>query len=150
MNRKEFITKCTYACMDGLLVPSLLQSCSSLNLIQTNEVDAKIEGSDLLVPLASFGDNENKKLYIVARHPDLRYPICVYRFSETEYTALLMACTHQGTELQVFGEKLECPAHGSEFNNQGAVENGPAEESLRSFPIQIEAEVLKISLKAVS
>lgn len=149
MNRKKFITKCTYACVGGLLIPNILQSCSSLNLIQSNEI-AKIEGSDLLVPLASFGDTENKKLYIIARHPDLIYPICVYRFSETEYTALLMACTHQGTELQVFGKKLECPAHGSEFNSKGAVENGPAEDSLRSFPIQIEAGVLKISLKAVS
>lgn len=150
MNRKNFITKCTYACMGGLLIPSILQSCSSLNLVQRNQVDAKIEGTDLLVPLDSFGDTENKKLYIIARHPDLNYPICVYRFNETEYTALLMACTHQGTELQVFGEKLECPAHGSEFNSKGAVENGPAEDSLRSFPIQIEAGVLKISLKSVS
>lgn len=146
MNRKKFIKKCGYACIGGLFIPSILQSCSSLNLIQKNRVSAEMEGTDLLVPISSFENGENKKLYIIAHHPKLNYPICVYRFRETDYTALLMACTHQGAELQVFGEKLECPAHGSEFNSKGRVENGPAEEDLRSFPVRIEGQILKISL----
>lgn len=147
MDRKYFIKKCGYACIGGLFIPSILQSCSSLNLITKDRVNADMEGSDLLVPIASFESGENKKLYIIAQHPKLNYPICVYRFSDTEYTALLMACTHQGTELQVFGEKLECPAHGSEFNSKGGVENGPAEENLRELPTRIESGILKISLE---
>lgn len=76
----------------------------------------------------------------------LQYPIVLYRFSETNYQALLMKCTHQGTELQVFGDRLQCPAHGSEFTNTGAVQNGPADEQLRTFPIQIEENSLKVNL----
>lgn len=133
--------------MGGLFIPSILQSCSSLNLVPKNRVNAAMEGTDLLVPLSSFENGEDSRLYIIAQHPKLKYPICVYRFSETDYTALFMACTHQGAELQVFGEKLECPAHGSEFNSKGGVENGPAEENLRNFPIRIEGELLKISLE---
>ena len=89
------------------------------------------------------------KKYIVVNNDILQYPICVYRFSEKEYSALWMRCTHQGTELQVFGDKLQCPAHGSEFNNMGAVQNGPADAMLRTFPITIEKNQLKISLKAI-
>ncbi len=58
-----------------------------------------------------------------------------------------MKCTHQGTELQVFGDKLQCPAHGSAFNYRGKVENGPANTSLRTFPVTIHNNELKISLK---
>jgi Rieske Fe-S protein len=58
-----------------------------------------------------------------------------------------MRCTHQGTELQVYGDKLQCPAHGSEFGNKGELKNGPAATHLRSFPISIDNDQLKISLK---
>lgn len=146
IDRKEFIKKCGYACIGGLFIPSILQSCSSIKLIERNRVPAEIVGSDLIVPISSFDQGENKKLYIIAHHPNLSYPVCVYRFGEGDYTALLMACTHQGAELQVFGEKLECPAHGSEFDSKGLVENGPAEENLRNFPLRIEDGMLKISL----
>lgn len=150
MDRKKFIKRCGHACIGGLFIPSVLQGCSSMKLISKNRVNAEIEGTDLLIPLSSFEVGEQKRLYIIAQHPMLKYPICVYRFGEEEYTALVMACTHQGTELQVFGERLACPAHGSEFNSKGGVENGPAEESLRSLPVRMEAERLKISLKVKS
>ncbi|GAW87970.1 hypothetical protein FPS14_contig00001-0044 [Flavobacterium psychrophilum] len=58
-----------------------------------------------------------------------------------------MKCTHQGAELQAFGDKLQCAAHGSEFNNKGIVESGPASSDLKKFPIIIENNTLKISLK---
>jgi Rieske Fe-S protein len=87
------------------------------------------------------------KKYIVVQNDILQYPICVYRFDENNYEALWMRCTHQGTELQVFGDKLQCPAHGSEFNNHGKVENGPASSALRTFPVTIDGNQLKISLK---
>ncbi|MFV8347346.1 ubiquinol-cytochrome c reductase iron-sulfur subunit [Flavobacterium sp. ZB4P13] len=77
----------------------------------------------------------------------IKYPICVYRFDANNYSALLMQCTHQGTELQVFGDKLQCSAHGSEFSSKGNVENGPADRNLRNFPIKIDNNTLKISLK---
>jgi len=60
-----------------------------------------------------------------------------------------MRCTHQGAELQVFGDKFQCPAHGSEFNSNGGIQNGPADMKLRTFAITIENNQLKISLKAV-
>jgi Rieske Fe-S protein len=110
-------------------------------------------GDDIIVPVRDFETKNGKevyfKKYIVVQNDILQYPICVYRFSENEYSALWMRCTHQGTELQVFGDKLQCPAHSSEFDSKGGVQSGPADVKLRTFPVTIEKDQLKISLKAV-
>jgi len=144
MERKDFLKTCGFACLGGALFGSgLLASCKSAQLITGN-----ISNSDLVVPVSSFiMKDKNFRKYIVVHNELLEYPICLYRFSETEYSALLMKCTHQGAELQVFGDRLECPAHGSEFNNKGVVQNGPADTNLRTFPITIQNEQIKISLK---
>jgi nitrite reductase/ring-hydroxylating ferredoxin subunit len=126
---------------------SMLESCSSTKII-----NASIAGSDMIVPLNHFeirkNDRKDFKKYLVVQNDQLQYPICIYRFDDNTYRALLMKCTHQGTELQVFGDKLQCPAHGSEFNNHGSVESGPAGRALRSFPVTINNGQLEISLKA--
>lgn len=105
----------------------------------------------MLVPLADFEFQGNKpktyRKYIVVSNDILKNPICVYRLSENHYSAVWMKCTHQGAALEVFGDKLQCPAHGSEFNSLGAAENGPAASNLRTFPVRIENNILKISLK---
>jgi len=149
MNRKEFIVKCGL-CTIGM--PVLLSGCAG-----TRYLTAPIDGDSLIVPVQSFvkeratpdpGDSAGAEFlkFIVVQNDQLEYPICVYRFSETEYKALLMKCTHQGTELQVFGDRLQCPAHGSEFSNTGAVRNGPADTSLRTFNVSSMNDMIKIKL----
>ncbi len=146
MNRKDFLKTCGFGCLATITGISLLQSCSSSQVLSK-----EIKGSDILLPIADFettsnGKTEYKK-YLIIQNEILQFPICVYRFNETEYKALLMKCTHQGAELQVYGDKLQCAAHGSEFSNIGTVESGPANTDLRNFPITIENNILKISLK---
>ncbi|MEO8171485.1 MAG: Rieske (2Fe-2S) protein [Sediminibacterium sp.] len=147
MDRRKFITTGCISCLSGGLMLSMLESCGSTKII-----NASIAGSDLIVPLKHFeiqkNDRKDFKKYLVVQNEQLQYPICIYRFDDNTYKALLMKCTHQGTELQVFGDKLQCPAHGSEFNNQGGVDSGPAGRSLRTFPITINNGQLEISLKA--
>jgi Rieske Fe-S protein len=146
MNRKEFLKTCGFSCLAGITTVSLLESCSS-SLAMTKD----IIGSDILLPIDDFEIKYNGKIkykkYIIIQNERLKYPICVYRFDTENYTALLMECTHQGAELQVYGDKLQCSAHGSEFNNKGIVDDGPATSNLRNFPILIENNILKISLK---
>ena len=146
MNRKDFLKTCGFGCLATITGISLLQSCSTSQILSK-----EIKGSDILVPVSNFetvsnGKTEYKK-YVIIQNEILQFPICVYRFNETEYKALLMKCTHQGAELQVYGDKLQCAAHGSEFSNIGTVESGPANTDLRNFPITIENNILKISLK---
>jgi Rieske Fe-S protein len=47
----------------------------------------------------------------------------------------------------VFGDRLQCPAHGSEFSNKGIVGNGPADTNLRTLPVTIQNDNIYISLK---
>ncbi len=128
-------------CLLGM--PEWLSGCAG-----TRYVSVPIEGDSLIVPAASFESEKEKKFlkYLVVHNDQLEYPICIYRFSENEYKALLMRCTHQGTELQVFGDRLQCPAHGSEFNNKGEVQNGPADTPLRTFGVSLTPESIKIKL----
>jgi Rieske Fe-S protein len=146
MNRKQFLKTCGFGCLAGITGITLLQSCSSSHILSK-----EIKGSDILVPISDFEIKKERettyKKYIIIQNELLKSPICVYRFDATDYSAILMVCTHQGAELQVFGDKLQCPAHGSEFNNRGVLENGPADKDLRKFPIIIENNILKISLK---
>lgn len=145
MKRKDFITTCAQCSVAFLLVPAWLQSCAG-----TSYLNAIIEGNDLVVPLSSFevmrGGKKEFRKYVVVQHDSLQFPICVYRLSATNYHALWMQCTHQGTELQAFGERLQCPAHGSEFGQTGAVQNGPADKPLRAFETILTKQNLNIKL----
>ncbi|MEQ8413181.1 MAG: Rieske (2Fe-2S) protein [Imperialibacter sp.] len=145
MDRKKFIKTCGIGCVGMLGGLSLLQSCAG-----TKYITGQLSGPSLLVPLSSFEEEKKGekgfRRYVVVQNEKLEYPICVYRFSDTDFSAVLMRCTHQGTELQVFGDRLQCPAHGSEFSSTGAVQNGPADKSLRRFLIDKENDMLKIDL----
>lgn len=147
MDRKAFIKTCGFACIGGIGLATVLQSCGTTGLLE-----GKIAGDDLIVPVSDFETKNGKqggfKKYVIVQNDILQYPVCIYRFSVNDYAALWMRCTHQGTELQAFGDTLQCPAHGSEFTNKGFVQNGPADKKLRTFPVIIENNQLKISLKA--
>jgi Rieske Fe-S protein len=145
MDRKEFIKTCSMGCLGMAVVTPLIQSCAGARMITVDLV-----GEQLILPVSEFEilkkEKKEYRPYIIVQNPKLQYPIAVYRHGEGDYNALLMRCTHQGTELRAFGSKLQCPAHGSEFGNNGEVNNGPADEVLRKFPVTLENGQLKISL----
>ncbi len=134
------------ACTGASSFATLMSACASAHM-----VSASIVSSEMVIPLAEFTytkkDRPMSRSYIVAHNEALEYPICVYKLDDSSYTALWMKCTHQGTELQAFGDKLHCPAHGSEFSKKGSVDNGPASDPLRTFPVIVSGTELRISLK---
>ncbi len=148
MDRKYFIHTCCRACLGYVAVTTTIQSCTSAKILTRT-----ISADDMIIPTSDFLIKTSKgqkfRKFILVQNELLRYPICVFRQDENNYTALWMRCTHQGTELQVFGDVLQCPAHGSEFSKDGNFNNGPATKPLRSFPIIIEPHQIKISLKAI-
>lgn len=147
MNRKSFLRVCGAGCLGMTFLVASLESCGT-----TKRIYGDIVGSDMLVPLSAFafakkGGVEYRNSIIV-QHEDLQDPICVFREKDGKsFTALLMRCTHQGAQLQLFGDKFACPAHGSEFDYHGQIQQGPAESNLRSFPTLIENQQLRISLQ---
>ena len=57
-------------------------------------------------------------------------------------------CTHQGCSLSegsLEGDVLECSCHGSMFNvKTGKVENGPADEPVPTYPVEVDGETVYV------
>ena len=148
MNRRTFIQRSCTACLAAGVVAGFVSSCKS-----TKYITGKLGTDGIYLGKDEFRDSkkgdENYRSYIIVRNEALQYPICVYRINDSEYHALWMQCTHQGTELQVSGDFLHCPAHGSEFSNNGRITNGPADKDLRTFPVTVTQNELFIDLRKV-
>ncbi|MEC5144928.1 Rieske (2Fe-2S) protein [Chitinophaga sp. 212800010-3] len=145
MNRRKFLADTCGTCLAITGLSAAFSSCNA-----THYLTGTLGKDGITIDKEAFR-TKNKAAYhsfIIVRNEALQYPICVYRFGEDNYTALWMRCTHQGTELQAAGNYLQCPAHGSEFNNHGRVTNGPADKDLRTFPVTIDKNQLFIDLKA--
>jgi Rieske Fe-S protein len=146
MTRRDFIAKSCLACAGGSLLSLSLSGCA------THHVTGMLEQSGVSISTSEFVQIKNKattyRTYLIVQHEQLEFPIYLYRFSETEYTALWMECTHQGAELQASGDFLHCPSHGSEFTNRGTISSGPAEKNLRSFPVSVMNDKILIDLRA--
>jgi len=119
-----------------------LSSCIPQHL-----VSGQIEKENLVLELEAFKYRKKELSYLIVNNKQLKYPIVVFKDDDENFTALLMKCTHQGTELQVFGDQLQCPAHGSSFSKTGDVLSGPADDNLRMFNTQISGTQLHITLQ---
>lgn len=145
MDRKEFLKTCGYACIGIVGFASLLESCTTAKLVQTTG-----KNNLLTVSRTEFievkKDKTKTRRHILVKTPELDFPIVVYRFSDNEYSALLLKCSHQGSELNVNGDMLSCPAHGSEFSNKGEIIQGPADKTLTSYKVSSDNNNIYIHL----
>jgi Rieske Fe-S protein len=118
----------------------------------TQYITGILDKDGLIVQKDQFkiGSKGSYSSFIVVRNENLLFPICIYRFSEQEYSAIWLKCAHMGAEVNVVGDTLQCPAHGSEYNNRGMVTNGPATSNLRTFPVVIRNNELFIDLRKQS
>jgi Rieske Fe-S protein len=148
MNRRAFIVNSCAACLGATAVSGLLSSCASTHYTSGNLAKDGVTLSADEFKIQKKG-RTGYRPFIIVRNESLQYPVYVYRFGETEYSAVWMKCSHQGAELQASGDHLQCPAHGSEFNNKGKVTNGPADKDLRSFPVTVNNNELFIDLRKV-
>ena len=149
MERREFIKKGCVACLSMTVISTLVSSC-----VSTSYLTGELKNDGVMVSKKDFEIRQKGgtaySSFIIIRNDTLKYPICVYRVSENEYTALWMQCTHQGAELQASGDVLQCPAHGSEFSNRGEVRSGPAATRLRTFPVTVNNQEIFIDLRKQS
>lgn len=140
MNRQHFLTLMGAGCA-GLV----LGACSGVRA-----VTGILAGKTLELPTSAFESTSSGvttyEQMVIVHHDELRYYVCVIRRSATDYTALLMRCSHQGASLQVAGDRLHCPAHGSEFGLDGAVLHGPATTAITQFPVSVDRSTIRIQL----
>ena len=82
-----------------------------------------------------YASHTARRWEIQGRDGDAR--IMVLRRADGSLAALSMECTHWGCDVE-WGKgqaELECPCHGSRFDLEGKVLEGPADDPLPSYPV---------------
>lgn len=64
-------------------------------------------------------------------------PIYVLSLGEGQYAALSPICTHLGCTVEIQDARLVCPCHGSTYDRQGRVMQGPAERALARYRTEV-------------
>jgi cytochrome b6-f complex iron-sulfur subunit len=144
VNRKAFLRDSAYVCLGMTGLSMLSFACAPAKYIEGIPGQNKLAFSRN--EFIRKGKNRSREhSYVIVKHDSIQFPIVVYREKEG-YKALLLRCTHQGSELNVHGDLITCPAHGSEFGRQGEVVQGPAEYALTSFPVSSDQQNIYIHL----
>ena len=76
-------------------------------------------------------------------------PAIIYN-QDGEIIALSLTCTHLGctVEAQEKGDGLACPCHGSRYDAEGKVLQGPAQKPLRKLRVELLADrTLKLTTR---
>ncbi len=104
-------------------------------------------GSNLCLSLAANPDlAEAGGILLFSQAPGRK--IFVMRLPDGTLRAMSALCTHQGctVEWDEAGRKFDCPCHGSQFTEAGAVTEGPAFTPLRTFMTMLDGDQLTIML----
>ncbi|OYU68007.1 MAG: Rieske (2Fe-2S) iron-sulfur domain-containing protein [Cytophagaceae bacterium BCCC1] len=146
MKRRDFFKAGCLTCLGGGAMLMTLQACSHAYFAQ--QVD--LRENKLVIKKSEFVEIKKEvqslRNVVVAKYEKLGFPIAVFRVAEDQYSAIYLECTHQGNEVRPHGNFLICEGHGSEFDNQGKVLQGPAEKALRTFNVTTDKDNIYINL----
>ncbi len=142
MERREFIKNACVSCgvisLMSTFPLTLLQSCTSLPMLRTSSVDKNIViNKSKLAP--------EKNLFVL-RNDDLQYDVLLVKNKDNTYYALYMQCTHQDNAVTANDKGLNCSLHGSTFDLEGKVTNGPAIRELKKYMVTENADSLTINI----
>jgi Rieske Fe-S protein len=140
MDRRKFVKQSCSLCLAagaGMLMGSLASCGSVLPAYKTQVADNKISVPETLFSATDFQLIQPKGMY---------YNIGLKKEKDGTYTALLLRCTHADNQLTPAGNGFKCTLHGSSFDNEGHVTNGPAQRPLKKYPTQVESNQIIIQL----
>jgi Rieske Fe-S protein len=134
--RREFLKLCGCAAA-GLAV----SGCASVIAKPVTAIDGRIalrlaDHPELALPNGS----------VAIQPAGMSDPLFVLRNGDGSYSVLSPICTHRGCTVEVAGDRLECPSHGSMYDRQGKVLQGPAERALTKFAATVQGDRLVIEL----
>jgi Rieske Fe-S protein len=133
LSRREFLAGCA-----GCALAWSAAGCAAINPAPLLEADA--EGRVSIVgKLQKTGDQ------IKVRLPDSRDLVLVWS-DVLGFGAASISCPHRGSEVRFNSADgtLDCPSHGSRFDLDGKVLDGPATKPLTSYRVQVDAGLLTL------
>jgi len=137
MDRRSLIKNIALGTGTLFLVPSALVSC------EDEEPNTDPQNNDLTIDL-----NDPQYSALTSTGGSVIVQGIIVVNTGAEYVALSSICTHQGCQVTYdsSANNLPCPCHGSLFSISGNVLNGPASQSLRTYPLSVENDVITIDL----
>lgn len=141
MQRRKFILSSCKICLLSAAGYSLfnVNGCAPAASVYKTT----ITNGDLNVPLNLF----DKSSVQIVRPAGWYYDVAVQKNVDNSYTALLLQCTHQENQLTPTGTGYHCNLHGSDFDKQGNVRKGPAEQPLHHFDTSIVNNLVSVHVK---
>ncbi len=75
-------------------------------------------------------------------------PLALVRTGASAFTALSLACPHQGTTVNVSGSGFLCPNHGARFSSDGTWTGGQGTANLTAYPVTYNATAGTLTIAA--
>ena len=140
MERKDFLKRFAVGGSILLTAPILFNSCSDDDDTDPTNPD---NPNGIVIDL---NHNDFEALGTVGGYA-YKDNIIVFRTGNDTYMALSKVCTHSQCTITYSHSDgdLPCPCHGSRFNTNGAVTNGPAQTNLKSYTVKKEGNTLILS-----
>jgi Rieske Fe-S protein len=143
-DRRDFLARCMSALAGitviGVVAP-LVQACEPSQSIAPRVLPATDpgDGDPNAPPGTPFNVSalvtDGQALVTTTKGPDKK-PILLVRLSSTDYIALSTLCTHAEctviTQVPINGP-ISCGCHGSQYNLDGSVKQGPSTEPLKKY-----------------
>lgn len=139
MDRKDFLIKAGQ-CTAVLIFGSCLQSCSSNS--SNPDIPTAPQNVDFTLDLSKA---ENFSLNSVGGSI-YHNGIIIAKINSSTFSALSQTCTHQGAtvEYSIPENIFHCPRHGSNFDVNGNVLNGPAANPLQKYNTSLNGTMLRV------
>jgi len=137
ISRKDFLKKTTLLSGGLILLPVIgnIAGCSAS--VESQKVTVSTEGI-IRYNIAGTLKNPGDSALLELDKTDSK--ILLIKKQGNSFTALNPICTHRGCELIKKKDFLDCPCHGSEFDFNGKVLKGPADEPLLSFRTEFDGK----------
>ena len=133
MDRRQFLT---------LAGASMLAGCASMVTVPVTP-----EGGRLRLDLRAYPQLRTPGGAVMLRPAGYPTDVYVLALSEGTFVAVSPICKHQGCIVDIAGDRLVCPCHGSTYGRDGRVLRGPTTEPLDRFPVDVSPDgILTIAL----
>lgn len=129
--------------LGGLVSLAVIGCAAKLPPVQ----DVKTEGDEVRLAVADYPELQKAGGVVPVRANGGGKPILVMRGEGDEVRAILLKCTHLGCTVgwNAAERTLDCPCHGSKFEEDGDVIKGPAKAALTKYPARFDGTTIRFT-----
>ena len=144
LKRREFLAGTSAAVVGA----TLCSGCAMFTSQATPDLTIGAKKGVMLLNEASSRKLSQPGRFVRVVSPDQNIRVIVFRRTNGALVATDMACTHWGSDVDFDVEKqrLVCPSHGSKFDVDGKVIEGPADTALRTHRVDEVDGLIRLTL----